>query len=292
MDNREVAILKTLLYADIFDYPLKEEEIFKFLISPKAIEKRLLFDRLKKSKSKIKLKNRYYFIKGKEDLVKKRIRREKISSGKLVKAKKLIEKINIIPSIKFIGISGALSMKNSDKKDDIDVFVITEKNLVWTTRFFLVILLKLLGSYRDRESKNYSDKICLNMIIDENKMAFNKNNQDLYTAHEIAQIIPVFDKDNTYNKFINLNAWVKKHLPHTTGKKLIYLKRQKNIMENILIIFFRIIFIERILKFIQLRYMKKNITKEIIKDGFLGFHPFDYKSYVLNRYKAKIKNIS
>ena len=199
MDNRERAILKTLLYSDFFDYPLKEEEIFKYLITDKKIDKIQVHKVLKQFKIAVESNKNFYFLSGRKSLVKKRINREKISLQKFKKAKKIIKILSLIPTIRLIGISGTLSMRNSEKHDDIDIFVITQENFVWTTRFLLIIFLVLLGVYRTRNSKNYSDKICLNMMLDEGSMKLEKN---LYIAHEISQLVPVFEKDNTYKKFL------------------------------------------------------------------------------------------
>ncbi|MCL5970252.1 MAG: hypothetical protein M1450_01985 [Patescibacteria group bacterium] len=228
-------------------------------------------------------------MKGKKDLISLRQKRKKISEEKLKKAKKIIKKISYFPTIKFIGISGALSMQNSDEEDDIDLFVITEKKFVWTTRLVLVLSLILLGIYRNKNSRDYKDKICLNMIIDEDNMIFDKHSQNLYTAHEIVQMTPLFEKNNIYKEFIKKNNWYKNFLINATCAKKIYLKRKTSYFDFIFIKLLKIIFIEEIVKFIQTKYMEKNITKETIRNGFLAFHPFNYRSYVLETYKEKIK---
>lgn len=287
MDSRQQSILKTLLYADIFNYPLTKQEIYNFLISDKKIGKETIFKLLKNFKTPVAYKENYFFIKGKDDLIKKRKKREIISTEKLKKAKKIIKKLSLIPTLRFVGISGALSMRNSETKDDIDIFIIAQKNFVWTTRFLLIIMLLTMGIYRNRNAKKYSDKICLNMIIAENKMYFDKNNQNLYLAHEILQLVPVFNRNHTYEKFIKFNKWCNNFLPNALSNKAVYIRQDNN---NILfILFFKIIFLEKILKFIQLKYMKKHRTKEVIRDGFLSFHPFDYKTYVLSVYEKKLQ---
>src|ERR1035437_3295942 len=166
MDSRERAILKTLLYSNLFDYPLKREEIYKFLITDKKIEKTEFHKAFKTLRIPVKSSEGFYFLFERKELVKIRKEREKISLGKMQKAKKIIRILSLIPTIKFIGISGALSMKNSDKDDDIDIFVITKKGSVWITRFIMVVFLLMLGVYRNKNSKTYSDKICLNMLLD------------------------------------------------------------------------------------------------------------------------------
>ncbi|MEK7159943.1 MAG: hypothetical protein AAB702_00480 [Patescibacteria group bacterium] len=291
MGSNEKSILKTLLYADIFNFPLKKNQIWKFLISDKKVSKKSLFKNTLKLNKFVEFKNGYFFIKGKSKLINLRKKREKESLKKLLKAKAIINKISFIPTLKLIGISGALSMKNSDKNDDIDLFVISKKGFAWTTRFTLVLILILLRSYRHKNSQSFTDKICLNMIVDEDNIVFKKNNQNLYTAHEIVQLIPVLDRDSTYEKFIAKNSWVKKYLANSSIIKKSDVIKKENILDSLFINILKIIFLENILKIIQTRYMKKSITKEIIKKGFLAFHPFDYNAYVLKVYKKNLTSI-
>ncbi len=288
MGNNREAILKTLLYADIFNFPLEKKEVWKFLISKDKLDEKKLFESISQKDKFIEFKNGFYFIKGRKELVYLRKKRQKISGEKLRIAKKIIKKISYFPTVKFIGISGALSMQNSDEEDDIDLFVISEKNFVWTTRFILVLSLILMGVYRNKNSKVYKDKICLNMIIDEDNMVLDKQNQNLYTAHEIIQTVPLFEKNNTYKKFIEKNNWYKNFLANATAMERIYLRKKTNYFDFIFIKLLNIIFIEKITRLIQKKYMEKNITKETIKNGFLALHPFDYKSYVLKTYEEKL----
>jgi len=287
MDSRERAILKTLLYADLFDYPLREEEIYKFLIADKKTEKGEFREVLKKIKIPIGLSKGFFFLSERRELIKEREKKEKISLEKLKKAKKIIKRLSLIPTASLIGISGALSMKNSDKDDDIDIFVISKKGFAWTTRFLLVTLLSIFGVYRNRGSKNYSDKICLNMILDESCMSFGKNSQDIYTAHEIVQLLPIFDREKTYERFVKENFWVKNFIPNFLINKN-YSRKRSSIFNKLLILLLRALFLEKTSKFLQLNYMKGHITKEVVEDGFLKFHPFDYKTYVLKAYNKRL----
>jgi D-beta-D-heptose 7-phosphate kinase/D-beta-D-heptose 1-phosphate adenosyltransferase len=290
MDNR-AAILKTLLYSEIFNYPLKKEEIYNFLISSQKISKEEVYKTLSLLKEPFKKKNNYFYISNNNSLISERQSKEMKSNKKIRRAKKIIKIISIIPTIKFIGISGALSMKNSGENDDIDIFIISKKDFTWTTRFLVAIFLNFLGSYRTRNSINFADKICLNMILDENSMYFRNKKQNLYIAHEIMQIIPVFNKDKTFEKFIEINNWTNNFLANATVKKNYYInKKQNTILELLIIVLFKILFVEKILRFLQFTYMKKHISKETVLNNYLGFHPFDYETYVLKNYRNKLKS--
>jgi hypothetical protein len=289
MGSSKESIVNTLLYSDIFDYPLSKEEIWKFLISKNKEDKQSFLKYLNLKNNLFSHKNNFYFIKERIEIVKKRQEKEKYSLEKIKFAKKIIQKISRIPTVYFIGISGALAMKNSDKNDDIDLFVITAKGSVWTTRLIMVTALMFLKVYRKRTEENVSNKICLNMLVDDSTLSFSKNRQDLYTAHEIAQILPVINKNKTYERFINSNIWITDFLPNAfSQKQRIPFVSKISFIDTIINRFLRIPIIEFLIRNIQFRYMKKHITKETILNNFLAFHPFDYKTYVLNNYKKKI----
>lgn len=286
MDSRK-EILNTLSYFDFFDYPLKLNELWQFTkINIKS--KKDLHIYLKQKN--IGSFESYYFLFNKKELVYKRIEREKESNKKLIKARKIIKKISIFPTVNFIGISGSLAMKNSDINDDIDIFVISKNNLVWLTRLLLVLYLKLLGVYRKKHEKKAKDKICLNLIIGDKSMEFKNKRQNLYTAHEIVQLIPLFQREGSYYNFIENNNWIFKFLPNANKRIEEYripFNKGKSLINDLLIVILQISKIEKIARFVQWNYMKKDVTLETIEDNLLAFHPIDFNKKVNNFLKTK-----
>jgi len=292
-NNLKEAILKTIIYADIFDYPLTKGEIWRFLIweDGQKIKKKEFEDKFKKLSPSVVFKDDFYCLFKRESLINKRQRREKESNHKLYLAEKIISYLSCLPTVYLIGISGALSMMNSEKDDDIDLFVITKKNTLWITRLFLILFLALLRRRRKRGDKNVRNKICLNFLIDENVLSLPKKMRNLYGAHEVAQMRPVFERNNTYEKFINNNLWVNFFLPNVFEykAKLKSGQNSKSFFNIVLRSFLSCFMFEVIAKKLQFWHMKKHITKEIIEDHFLAFHPKDYEGTVLKKYKKRLK---
>jgi len=140
------AILKTLAYADVFDYPLLKKEIWRFLIKErkegelKTEEEGKGFSwELKEliKKSLCKEKKGFYFLPGREKIINLRKRRQKYSEKKIKIAEKIALILRKIPWVKMVGVTGALAMRNAEKKDDIDLLIIAVKNRLWLTRFLL-----------------------------------------------------------------------------------------------------------------------------------------------------------
>lgn len=285
------AIIRTLAYADVFDYPLTEDEIWKFLIVQKSFSRKYFEHSLPNIKN-VQKKEGYYFFSGRKSIVKKRKIREKESKRKLQIVGKIASLLKIIPSVNLIGVSGNLAMRNADKNDDIDLFVVTKARALWTTRILIILLLKIFGKHRGKSSKKITDKICINMLLDEYSLNLPKDKQNLYTAHEVVQMMPVFERGDSHLRFINANIWVKEYLPNSITHRSTRIVKRINtdsFFSVVLRLVLRFSAIEILAKRFQLWYMHKHFSTEHISDYMLAFHPKDYTQVVLRMYNKSVK---
>jgi predicted nucleotidyltransferase len=259
-------------YHSIFDYPLKLKELVKWRVGRKA--------NLNSFNQKLASYRGYFFLQGKENSIYKRLIRESFSKGKLKLAKKAAGKLEKIPTIKFIGVTGALAMKNADEGSDIDLLIITRKNTLWLTRGITLLLLKLLNipvrRFGQKEEKN---KLCLNIWIDESDLEWEKKRRNIFTAHEIVQITPLVDKENVFERFVYKNRWIRNYWPKAIRIRAKSQKTRKaagswSLIFNLL---------EPIARNLQLLYMRGKVTKEIVTPTKALFHPNDLSEYVLKR---------
>lgn len=213
----EKAILRTLAYADVFDYPLTSGELYRFLIVDKNdsySDFRRALTRIKTNDKRINTNGEYSFLQGRKEIVAVRKQRKAWSASKLKLAEKVAGILRLIPWVKLIGITGALAMNNSKKDDDLDLLIVTSKNRLWLTRLFSVFLVELIGKRRRPGDKKVKDKICLNMLLDESHLAIPEKERDLFSAHEVCQMKPLWEKERTYQKFLKANQWSQKFLPN------------------------------------------------------------------------------
>lgn len=292
----EKAILRTLAYFDIFDYPVFPWEIHKWLVG----EKTTLFkveEELKKleKKGKVQSFKGYFFLRGRKSLVKKRLERKKISESQLGEVRHFSRLFKIIPFLKMVGVSGSLSMKNSDKSDDIDLFVVTGRNRLYLTRLSFLFLLEVLGRRRRKGEKGQEivKKYCINILLDESSLG--QQDRNIYIAHEVLQMMPLWEREDVYSKFLSDNEWALKLLPNwlTNFENKLKVKNQKSkaqvksekFISRILDI------LEELVKSYQLRIMGRPNGKERILDGALYFLPDDNQERVLSEYKLRTKNL-
>jgi D-beta-D-heptose 7-phosphate kinase/D-beta-D-heptose 1-phosphate adenosyltransferase len=276
-------IIKTLCYSDIFDFPLNAREIFKYFIGEISSDEQI-YEELEKMRQngRVGYYRGFYFLSGKKRLVNIRKGREKESIKKLKSAKKMIHLLSFIPTVQFIGISGSLSLANAKREDDIDIFVITSQNSLWITRYFVNSILTIFGSKRKRTDIYGIDKFCPNMFLTESSLKFEICDRNMFSAHEIAQVMPVLNKNHTYEKFITENLWVLKYLPNALGKYGFYKSEKKRFSPHKLL--------NKVSFALQHLYMRKRITSERVNIELARFHPKDKTEFVNLLHKAKYKN--
>lgn len=272
----EISVLKTLWYKQIFNCPMSLYEIKHFLVDQK-IETR---EELKNTVNELFRKNliefgsgKYYFKHLHDALNPAR----KSNSVELINtSKEIIKNLSTIPWIKLISITGSVSALNANKNDDIDIFIIAEKNRVWLTRAFVVFMLKTMKAYRSE--KDYAGKICPNIIIDESKLEWPKHRQNIYTANEILMMRPVYNKHETYIKFLNSNAWLNQFFPNFTWDQNLNNSSKEIPQSKILNI------AEWIIQQLQKLYMARKKTTEITKPKFIHFNKFDWSQKILDEF--------
>ncbi|MDP3733413.1 MAG: hypothetical protein Q8Q91_02615 [Candidatus Daviesbacteria bacterium] len=274
----EKAILKTLVYADIFDYPLKINEIHKWLIGKKAT--------LRQIEKALKGYQEYYFLGKRDSLVSQRLRKKKQSAIYLRKAKILSQVLKIIPWIKLVGISGGLALNNAGKSDDIDLFIITGKNRLWMSRLLILGLLSLAGQRRKKmdSKRKIAGKLCVNILLEEDKLE--QSNKDIFIAHEVLQMRVLWQRDGIYSKYLSDNSWAFKFLPNWLGNGTKNSHNTKYIIHNTFFDMF-----EKLAKKLQFMIMKSPEGMERIEDGALYFHPQDCRLKILQEYKKRLAKI-
>lgn len=287
------SILATLAYADIFDYPLTVDEIWTWLIWEDGRQKTK--DREKFAHSLqfalnsqlIRMNQGFYFLNGREEIVVLRKKREQYSREKIKKAEKVVEILRRIPWIKLIGITGALARKNTKRNDDIDLFFITSSNRLWLSRGTIVLILSFLGLYR--QPTRIKNMICPNMLVSEDNLKMGP--EDLFVAHEVCLMRPIFERDQTYQRFLIANSWVEKFLPNVCESKIYNVKSKidKRTPQILPFTFYFLDTAEQLARRLQLWYMSRRRTTEIVSDSLIKFHPKDLRLKILREFENRQK---
>lgn len=180
-----------------------------------------------------------------------------------------------------VAATGSLAMGNANDESDIDLMVVTKKGALWTTRLFAYLLIGLFGiPFRRFGRRDKRNKLCLNMWLDESDLVWPEKDRNIYTSHEIAQIVPLVNKDKTYEKFLSKNKWVLDFWPNSVKIEKLTNKMVNGKLENRK---FTQGVLEKVCYRLQYQYMKTKITREVITSTRALFHPQDWGNVVLFR---------
>jgi len=198
----ERAILETLAYSDIFEYPLRLEEAHRYLpLRAELDEVRAALER----SDRVDSKNGYYFLAGHADYVDIRVQRTDASLPAFAWSLRLGRILSCLPFVRMTGLTGSLAMKNLSKGADMDFMLVTQPGRLWIARAVAVTFGRMM--------RLFGYRICVNLLVSENALLWPQH--DLYSAREMCQMIPITGVD-VYLRLRAANAWTESILPNAT----------------------------------------------------------------------------
>jgi hypothetical protein len=290
----EQHVIKTLLYFDIFNYPLKPDEVFHFLGVNSASEKDVsqALNMLADQQYLFQLRN-FYSIQNDESLLARRLKGNQQAEKHLPIAGRKASLIAKFPFVRAVMASGSLSKNYMDEKSDLDFFVVTAPGRLWIART-LIVLYKRLVLF------NSHKYFCANYFIDETHLEIEEKNQ--FTATELATLIPLYNGD-VYLKLMEANTWIKDFFPNVQRRDVSLAARPvssyfKNVLEKILdISWLEKYFMNLSLKRWRRIYLNKYTREDFrvafkTKDHVSKNHPNQYQSKIMSLYVQKLNEFS
>lgn len=223
-------VFNTIKLANYFESAFSIDQVYQYLPSQlEDKEFKYIINQLE-NENEIKIKDDLVFQKSSTTNY---YLKKKWSRSIFKKNKKYISIISKIPWIKFIGLTGANSFESCKQNDDVDMFVVTQKNKLWLTYLFIVVISKLLGK---------RNILCVNYLVDDENLTI--RHKSYYNAVQILQMKSIFNPEFR-DQLIYANKWIFDFLPNAVYEKSVnnfYLlnKKSRNGSEKTESIFARI----------------------------------------------------
>jgi len=202
LNKLERAILETLAYSDIFEYPLLIEEVHRYLSIRATLDQTLNgLSRAKQADSR----SGYYFLAGHDIYVDIRTQRAAASIPAFKRAVRYGRILGSMPFVRMVGMTGSLAVMNLSKGADIDYMLVTQPGRLWMARAFAVTFGRMM--------RPFGHRICVNLLVSESALLWPIH--DLYSAREMCQMIPITGMD-VYRRLCTANTWIESILPNAS----------------------------------------------------------------------------
>jgi len=292
--SRDVSnhILKTLLYYDIFNYPLKDSEVFRFLgtnhVDLEFIQHEL---RTLVEQRRIYQFQNFFTVQNKEALIERRVKGNDRADKSMDMAYRQARRIMRFPFVRAVMASGSLSKGFMDEKSDLDFFIVTEPRRLWICRTFLVLYKRLFLF-------NSHKYFCVNYFLDSDHLEIEEKN--LFTATELATVLPLAGA-SYYMRLHDRNPWLRDFFPNFNTRPLDQVssgesRTGKRMIEGI--INFAFPWLERFFMNLTLRRWSRQYGASYSKADFeIAFktksyasknHPQHFQKKVIDLYEQKI----
>ena len=206
----------------------------------------------------------------------------------IIKSTRYLKYIRWVPWLRMVAIWNSVAMNSANSNSDIDLFIVTSPNRLWTVRIFITLIFQILWV---RKTKNkHAERFCLSFFASTNVLNFENIaiENDIYLYFWILYLRPILNYNNTYEKFLKENEkWCDFSSYDEilkTSSSLIYFEEKRKNNNNIFLDF-----LEKILKSIFYPKTKKSQEKnwmlfwEIINNDMLKFHKEDKRKEIRDK---------
>ncbi|HVZ39718.1 MAG TPA: hypothetical protein VHI13_10610 [Candidatus Kapabacteria bacterium] len=205
-------IVRVLGYYDVFNYPLREEEIHLFLPvhGVSSYELRGTVAELVADGKLIKDRGYYYLPHQTGAIVDRRIAMEQEGRRMWRAALRVAAVMRFVPFVQGVFVSGQLCRYIADQYSDIDYFIVTAPGRLWIARTILVAIRRIFLL----NSRKY---FCTNYYVSADNLRVRERNA--YVVCEVASLKPLYNR-GLFNRFMRENSWIKEFYPNFTMEQV------------------------------------------------------------------------
>jgi len=205
----ERAILATVTYRDLFEYPVTLNEIYRYLHGVRCDQEqvRAALGNEYFASNYLSTDGEFFALKNRAALFGLR-RTRQIHAGQLwPRAQDHGARLASLPFVRMVAVTGSLAVDNPGDDADIDFLLVTDGGRLWSARAMAKVLQQL-------DSRFASGEVCVNHLLSTRALVL--EDRGLYVAQELTQMVPLYGLD-VYASLRDANPWTVDYLPNATG---------------------------------------------------------------------------
>ena len=204
LGNEERAILRSVAYASIFDYPLTLAQLRETLIESRQTPTEIL-DAYRSSPTLQQegvYTNGFFCLQGREHTIEERQQREMRSRSFLHAHRRFLSLLSAMPFVRMVALSGSIAHLNLEGAGDLDLCIVTRGRCVWLVTVATILLAKLLGQRRT---------VCANFVVADSRLSLAP--EDLFTASQVIHLKPVVGAE-MHRRLLLANPFIQRFYPN------------------------------------------------------------------------------
>ncbi len=208
-DEIEGAVLATVAYSDVFDFPVERGDLHRFLVGVAASSARVddaVGHLIAEGRLESGAGGTLVFLPGRDEVVDVYGDRVERATHMWPRAERWARVIGRVPFVRMVAVTGGLACDSVADHDDIDYFIVTTPGRLWTARLMVVAVVRL--------ARLFGDDLCPNYLVAEDSLAFGE--RSLYVAREIAQSVPLVNPA-LWSELREQNRWTDGFVPNAAG---------------------------------------------------------------------------
>ncbi|MBI1182783.1 hypothetical protein GC194_00830 [bacterium] len=289
MDKEQQHIVNVFHYFDYFSHALSADEIHGFCnehCNKTAVVSHL--DDLLRS-GVICEKAGYYAFTKNRHIIDERLKYLKLNQKMFRYAGRMSLLLRLIPYVRGIAVSGSLSKWGARPESDIDFFIITAPDRVWTVKA-LAILMKKIFFFNSHKF------LCVNYLLATDALELEKKNR--YQAMEAITLKPLFGS-KVFMRFFAQNNWISHFFPNAAFPKCAKPTDNIFLIQRLGEWILRGIMGEKVEQMARNEFKKHCFKKSVQHNGRYTFRkneaayfPHDFEKEVLRNYRQKTHNLA
>ncbi|MFH1112048.1 MAG: hypothetical protein V1712_03180 [Patescibacteria group bacterium] len=299
----EQAILKTIIFFDIFKYPLTSVQCYRLLYDPQhtlgkvdLIKVKQVLDKLQNQKV-LKCHLGFWQLLSSSDYFELRQNRYRLAAYKFRKVARWVKLFILLPAVRLVAVVNSVGYRNPEVRDDIDLFIVTRQHKLWLTRFWLTGLAKIFGLRPT--FYHQQDGLCFSFYLSDSHLDISDlmiSKDDVYFHFWFTQMTVLFD-DGIGEQLVEYNKNILKNFPNL---RLNFANISPKVSQIVDIIRFmaRLLtpsLFETGVKILQKWLLPKHLklqanrdTSVLMTDEVLKFHDQDRRAYYLKLWQQKL----
>jgi hypothetical protein len=299
----ERAVMRTVLWFSVFSYPVTAFEIWKWLMQPgqnfSLAQVYAVLDSSVYLQEKLQSLQGFYVLRGvcAEELVEQRLERHVDAERKFRLLTRVARYFQLLPAVRASAAVNTMALWSTTRSSDIDLYIVTRPGYVWSTRFWLVLPFLLMGhrpTHHEGEEEEVQDPFCFSFFSSQNDLQLEELclERDYYMAFWTKSVVPVLDRDASFERFHELNKWASKVFPNASSRVVHpyhQVKRFPRLIPQVRIS-------ETLFRSVQRARMPRTLvdlanqdTRVVVRDGMLKFHVNDRRAQYRDAHEALVK---